>query len=156
MQFIGAVGASSNLESSFYSSSEIQRSRPKVLPPTLTGNATRKYVGVRTNSEATHCLNHRTDFRLYHLWDQEKQTKLHEQLPLTVVYQSSRGIFFHWPIRTYGHFDERQKFLVDFYFIEDGGPSFKNLNNLIECYETKQYKDNGEIDVFRCVKPQSG
>ncbi|CAD5219170.1 unnamed protein product [Bursaphelenchus okinawaensis] len=137
---------------SFSSYKSLLTARPVVLPPLLLGTARNRYLGVRTKSEAVASIRQRTDFRLYHLWNPQLVVEKDDQLPLTIVYKSSQGVIFHWPIKTIGHIDKFNKFMVDFYFVETHGPTFKDLTNLVDCYETKQYCDSGEVDVFRCNK----
>ncbi|CAG9530115.1 unnamed protein product, partial [Cercopithifilaria johnstoni] len=128
--------------------------RPRVVPPTLNEFTKWRYIGVCTKYEAETCVHYLTDFRLYHQWDTSINFDDVNRLPLTVVYRSSIGDYFHWLVRTMGEViennDTKQKeYEIRSYYIEHSGPSLPSLNELIKCYENRTYNRHGHVDVFR-------
>ncbi|VDN02273.1 unnamed protein product [Thelazia callipaeda] len=136
-------------------------SRPKVVPPKLSGDTKWRYVGVCTKNEAESYVPHCTEFRLYHQWNSmiltanslQMDFESIDRLPLTVVYHASTKMYFHWLVRTMGELIENKdkkvkEFVIRSYYIEHGGPCLSTLDALIRSYETHTYSRKGQIDVF--------
>ncbi|VDK78589.1 unnamed protein product [Litomosoides sigmodontis] len=128
--------------------------RPHVVPPTLNESSKWRYIGVCTKREAESFLRHFTEFRLYHQWDTTVNLDDIKRLPLTVVYLSSVGDYFHWLVRTMGevtknNHTKQKEYKIRSYYIEHCGPSLPTLDELIKCYESRSYNRRGNVDVFR-------
>ncbi|KAK0412545.1 hypothetical protein QR680_006273 [Steinernema hermaphroditum] len=125
--------------------------RPQVEPPILNEQHMWRYVGVLTHEEAEKAVRNRTDFRLYHQFVPGMDYSGVERLPLVVVYQSSKRLVYHWRVHSLGRFEEdagKTMYKLEYYYVEQGGPTCRTLNDLLDIYADHAYSVDGQIENF--------
>ncbi|GMT12938.1 hypothetical protein PFISCL1PPCAC_4235, partial [Pristionchus fissidentatus] len=110
---------------------------------------TKEYIGLLSADEAEDIVTRPTDFKLYHRLSQYRSiTTLEANLPLYIVYRTTKNVARHIPLKTIVQGSRR--FLVVGKC--DSGHMFETVEALVKFYKTyvqlKPTGESGMVDVF--------